>query len=119
MSATKNNRRRCDKCGKISSNQLGEYVRKNGACGYINHQEGDVVGDTCDDCREKTMNEELKDLVASVETIITAVEEMQSNGEADGEVYLNELESIATYADTQLRAALLRYKQALGEKGKE
>lgn len=46
-------KRRCDKCGKISNNRTGEYVRKDGTCGYINTQEGDNTADgpICSDCR--------------------------------------------------------------------
>jgi hypothetical protein len=39
-------------CGKLSKNRIGEYVRKNGKCGYINQEEGDT-GPVCTDCRER------------------------------------------------------------------
>lgn len=40
MSATKNNAVRCDWCGKLSSNQLGEYTKPDGrSAGYINSPE--------------------------------------------------------------------------------
>ena len=42
--------RHCTGCGKFSKNQIGEYVRPDGSCGYIN-DEGDGKGDVCTDCR--------------------------------------------------------------------
>jgi hypothetical protein len=43
---------RCDWCGKLSRHQYGEYVRKDGAAGYIRAPDWDKSGkkDVCDDC---------------------------------------------------------------------
>lgn len=42
---------RCDRCGKFSrSRNTGEYVRKDGSCGYIWPDEDDDKRDICDDC---------------------------------------------------------------------
>jgi hypothetical protein len=48
--------RQCSKCGKFSTNRIGEYIRKDKTCGYINQQE-DESGPICDDCREKEEND--------------------------------------------------------------
>jgi hypothetical protein len=43
--------RRCDRCGKIANNRMGEYVRKDGSQGYVWHDESGE--DICDDCYDK------------------------------------------------------------------
>jgi len=54
MSAFGKQGSRCDKCGKFSKNRLtGEYVRKDGSCGYIWPDEDDPDKDICSDCLDK------------------------------------------------------------------
>lgn len=62
MSTTKNNRVRCDWCGKLSSHPLGEYTRPDGTtAGYINspewernedgsYKDGCGTSDICEEC---------------------------------------------------------------------
>lgn len=64
MSLTKNGCTRCDWCGKLSNNKLGEYTKPDGACvGYINQPEWyrtesgadkgiDDGSDICEECED-------------------------------------------------------------------
>jgi hypothetical protein len=57
MSLAKNSSVRCDWCGRLSRNALGEYVRPDGSAGYIGCPDwakedaaGDDGRDICTDC---------------------------------------------------------------------
>ena len=63
MSVTKNKCVRCDWCGKLSNNALGEYTKPDGVCaGYIHmpdwcrNEDGSAKGDDgrdiCEECAE-------------------------------------------------------------------
>lgn len=43
--------RNCSKCGKLSSNGIGEYTRTDGSSGYINQEEGETAP-VCTECRD-------------------------------------------------------------------
>lgn len=64
MTAVANGAVRCDGCGKISRNPLGEYVRKDGTTAYILAEEfydGTAVGsikDFCVECATPTPSED-------------------------------------------------------------
>lgn len=58
MSLTANNAIRCDVCGKISRNPIGEYTRPDKSAGYIRPMEfidpTDLSDqDICDECAAK------------------------------------------------------------------
>ena len=44
--------RRCDWCGKVTSDPAGEYLRPNGEIGFIAPPDDDKAGtnDICDEC---------------------------------------------------------------------
>ena len=55
MSAFGKKGRRCDWCGKFSTNRIGEYTKPDGiSCGYINtpdwERENDQGHDICEEC---------------------------------------------------------------------
>jgi hypothetical protein len=53
---------RCDVCGKFSRNRTtGEYVRKDGSCGYIWPDEKTDSKDVCDDCLAARRQDEQAD----------------------------------------------------------
>jgi hypothetical protein len=55
MSLIRNGSCRCDWCGRLSRNQLGQYTRGDGSAGYIHSPDWDKDGaqDICEECSEK------------------------------------------------------------------
>lgn len=61
MSLTSNNGVKCDFCGKISRNEVGEYI-KNKMCMYI-RAIGNTDKDICDECVVDYNVDELVEIV--------------------------------------------------------